>query len=281
VTARPSPIARRRRLGIELRRLRAASGLTIDKVAEALECSESKVSRIETGHVRASPRDVRDMLELYGVDEEQRNKLMDAARQAREKGWWDAYSDVQSSEYLGLEGAADQIRIYEALLVPGLLQTPDYARAVIRALHPNLRDHEVDRWIELREVRQALLKQDNPPSMWAILDETVLRRSVGGRKVMREQLERLLADSELDNVAVQLLPLQAGEHAGMYGSFTILGFRDSAQPDLVYIENATRELYLKNEEELLRYGDAFDRLCAMTLDPDATAARIAQLGHEL
>jgi transcriptional regulator with XRE-family HTH domain len=281
VAGRSSPIARRRRLGAELRRLRLASGLTIDKVAEELEFSAAKLSRIETGHVSVSPRDVRDMLERYGVAEEQRNKLVEAARQAREKGWWHAYSDVQSSPYVGLENAADQLRIYEALLVPGLLQTQDYARAVIRALFPNLRPPQVDRWIELREVRQALLKQDDPPTVWAILDEDVLRRPVGGRKVMQEQLRRLRVDSAMDNVTLQVLPLEVGEHAGMHGSFTILGFRDPAQQDLVYIENATKELYLESDEELDRYLRAFERLQAAALDPEASVAILAKLGEEL
>jgi transcriptional regulator with XRE-family HTH domain len=281
VTARPSPIARRRRLGVELRRLRVASGLTIDKVAEELEFSAAKLSRIETGHVGVSPRDVRDMLALYGVAEEQRDKLMEVARQAREKGWWHAYSDVHSSPYIGLENAADQIRIYEALLVPGLLQTPAYARAVIQALHPNLRTHQVDRWIELREVRQALLKQDDPPSIAVILDEDVLRRPVGGRKVMQEQLRRLLVDSAMDTVTLQVLPLEVGEHAGMYGSFTILGFRDPAQQDLVYLENATKELYLEGDEELQRYTRAFERLSAAAHGVEASAALLAKLSEEL
>jgi transcriptional regulator with XRE-family HTH domain len=281
VAARSSPIARRRRLGVELRRLRVASGLTIEKVAEELEFSAAKLSRIETGHVGVSPRDVRDMLELYGVTDEQRDKLVEVARQAREKGWWHAYSDVHSSPYIGLESAADQIRIYEALLVPGLLQTQDYARAVIRALHPNLDTPQVDRWIELREVRQALLRQDNPPSVWAILDEDVLRRQVGGRKVMQEQLRRLLVDSAMDAVTLQVLPLEAGEHAGMHGSFTILGFRDPAQQDVVYVENATKELYLESEEELDRYTGMFDRLQADALHPDASTAWLERLSKEL
>jgi transcriptional regulator with XRE-family HTH domain len=281
VAVRSSPIARRRRLGVELRRLRVASGLTIDKVAEELEFSAAKLSRIETGHVSVSPRDVRDMLELYGVANDQQAKLMEVARQAREKGWWHAYSDVQRSPYIGLENAADQIRIYEALLVPGLLQTQEYARAVIRALFPNLRPPQVDRWIKVREVRQALLKQDDPPSVWAILDEDVLRRPVGGRKVMQEQLRRLLADSAMDNVTLQVLPLEAGAHAGMHGSFTILGFRDPAQQDLVYVENATKELYLEGDEELDRYMRAFERLSAAALNVEDSATLLGKLSEKL
>jgi transcriptional regulator with XRE-family HTH domain len=281
VAVRPSPIARRRRLGVELRRLRVASGLTIDKVAEELEFSAAKVSRIETGHVGVSPRDVRDMLQLYNVAEDQRDRLVEVARQAREKGWWHAYSDVHSSPYLGLENSADQIRIYEALLVPGLLQTPAYARAVIAALHPNLNTPQIDRWIELRKKRQALLRQDDPPSIAAIVDEDVLRRPVGGRKAMQEQLRRLLADSELPTVTLQVLPLDVGEHVGMYGSFTILGFRDPAQQDLVYLENATKELYLESEEELQRYTRAFERLSAAALSVEDSATLLAKLSKEL
>ena len=250
-------------------------------MAEALECSESKVSRIETGSVSALPRDVRDLLDLYGVAGEQRDKLMEAARQAREKGWLHAYSDVKPSAYIGLEAAADRIRIYSASLVPGLLQTPAYARAVIRALGPKLHSDQVDRWVELRKARQALLRQADPPRIEVILDENVLRRPVGGREVTQEQMERLLEDGALGAVTLQVLPLQAGEHAGMYGSFTILGFRDPGQPNMVYLENATTELYLDSERELRRYTRAFENLSAAALDPDASAALVAKLRKEV
>jgi transcriptional regulator with XRE-family HTH domain len=276
-------MVRRRMLAANLRRLRIATGMTIHQVAAAIEVSTSKLSRIETGTVGASPRDVRDLLELYGIGGEQRDELLRAAREAREKGWWHAYSDVlpSNSLYVGMEAAAARIRTYEALLVPGLLQTAAYARAAIRVLHPTLRPFEVDRWVELRQVRQALLARDNPPVVSAIVDEAVLRRPVGGRSVMREQLRRLVDDGARDAVTLRVLPFEAGEHAAMYGPFTILGFQDPDQPDVVYLENLARELCLERAEELLRYSEAFNRLQALALDPDTSTAFLVRRCEQL
>jgi transcriptional regulator with XRE-family HTH domain len=276
-------MVRRRMLAANLRRLRIATGMTIHQVAAAIEVSTSKLSRIETGTVGASPRDVRDLLELYGIGGEQRDQLLRAAREAREKGWWHAYSDVlpSNSLYVGMEAAAARIRTYEALLVPGLLQTAAYARAAIRVLHPTLRPFEVDRWVELRQVRQALLARDNPPVVSAIVDEAVLRRPVGGRSVMREQLRRLVDDGARDAVTLRVLPFEAGEHAAMYGPFTILGFQDPDQPDVVYLENLARELCLERAEELLRYSEAFNRLQALALDPDTSTAFLVRRCEQL
>lgn len=280
---RGSPTIRRRLLGMKLRELRISAGLHLDQVAKMLECSESKVSRIETGDVRVTPRDVGDLLEFYGVTEAQQEELMQAARKARETGWWQAYNDVlpsSASAYIGLEAAADEIRTYEALLVPGLLQTTAYAEAVIRVLHPNLLPHEVNRLVELREGRQAMLRQDDPPAIWAILDEAVVRRPVGGPKVMRQQLQRLVDDSALETLTIQVLPFQAGEHAGMYGSFTILGFRDSTQLDAVYLENPAKELAMEKDEDLLPFTRAFEHLRASAIDPETSAALLVELGDQ-
>jgi transcriptional regulator with XRE-family HTH domain len=278
---RGSAASRRRPLGFELRRLREAAGLTLEQVAGVLECSDSKISRIETGQVAATTRDVRDMLEIYEVTQEQQDHLLQAARRARAKDQWHAWSDVSPpSKYPGLEAASDRIHVYAPQLLPGLLQTRAYASALIRVLHPNLSSRQVDRWLELREVRQAVLRQDDPPELWAIIDEGVLRRPTGGGAVMHEQRQRLLADSARDTVTVQVLPAEVGEHAGMYGGFTILGFNDD-EPDLVYVENATRELYLKSDNHLLRYADAFDRLRDAALEPDASYAWLVQIDKEL
>jgi transcriptional regulator with XRE-family HTH domain len=278
-----NPMVRRRMLAANLRRLRIAAGMTIDQVAVAIEVSRSKISRIETGTVGASPRDVRDLLELYGIGAEQRDQLLRAAREAREKGWWHAYSDVlpSNSLYVAMEAAAVRIRTYEALLVPGLLQTPAYARAAIHALHPALRPSEVDRWVELRQVRQARLARDDPPVFSTIVDEAVLGRPIGGRSVMREQLRRLVDDGTRSAVTLQVLPFEAGEHAAMYGPFTILGFQNPDQPDVVYLENLARELCLERAEELLRYSEAFDHLQALALDPDASIAFLIRRCAEL
>jgi Domain of unknown function (DUF5753) len=235
------------------------------------------------GTVGASPRDVRDLLELYGIGGKQRDDLLRSAREAREKGWWHAYSDVlpSTSLFVGMEAAAVRIRTYETSLVPGLLQTDAYARAAIHALHPALHPFEVDHWVELRQARQARLARDDPPVFSAIVDEAVLRRAVGGRSIMREQLRRLVDDGTRSAVTLRVLPFGAGAHAAMYGPFTILGFQDPDQPDVVYLENLARELCLERAEELLRYSEAFDRLRALALDPDASTAFLVRLREEL
>lgn len=279
MAARSSPTVRRRRLGTELRRLRLEAGLTIDQVADRLECSESKVSRVETGHVTALPRDVRDMLELYGVSDEQRDELLQVARDARKKGWWHAYSDVPRSAYVGFESAAERISSYETTLVPGLLQTTAYARAVIRALCPDVHPEEIEHRVELRRFRQALLMRDEPPMIHWVLDEAVLRRPVGGPKVMQEQLRSLVTAAELPTVTLQVLQFDAGEHIGMYGPFIIMTFRDAADSEMVYLEHATRESYLEAEQEVRHYRMAFDQLCAMALEPNQSVEFLIELSR--
>jgi len=281
VTARQGPTVRRRRLGAELRRLRDEAGLTIERVAKSLECSESKVSRIETGQVGASPRDVRDMLALYEVSREQRESLIQLAREARNKGWWHAYGDVPVvPAYVGLEDTATAFRMYAALLVPGLLQTPAYASAVIRTLNQDLDAEQIDRWVELRMNRQRLLTREDPPRLWAILDEAVLRRPVGGPGVMREQLQRLAEAAARPNVTLQVLPFTSGEHAGMDGGFTIFGFSQSAASDVVHLDNTTGDLYLETPGEIEQYNRVFAQLRSAALEPDASAALVAALAGQ-
>lgn len=278
-----NPMIQRRRLGTELRRRREAARLTIGDVAEALGCSPSTVSRIETAHVCASPDVVRKLAELYGCEPEQRDRLVQHAWAARARGWWYDYNDVDPSRsrYVRLESEAKQIYTYEALLVPGLLQTPEYARAVITALRPDLRPDQVSRWVEFREIRQALLRRDDPPAVWAVVDEAALHRPAGGRQVMRQQLRRLIDDSALDAVTLQVLPFRAGEHAAMHGSFTILGFRDPDQPDVVYLENAATDHCLQQGRKLRRFARAFQRLRRSALDPIASTLRLTELLQEL
>jgi transcriptional regulator with XRE-family HTH domain len=281
VTARRSPTLQRRRLGIELRRLREDAGLTIEQVATNLECSDSKVSRIETGQVSATPRDVRDMLDLYQIDHQQRDALVQVARQARQRGWWEAYGDTLAMPLAGLETEADQIYEYETMAVPGLLQTMEYARAVLRIARPELLPQQLERWVTFRMARQTLLTRDHPPSFWAVLEECVLRRPVGGRPVMRDQLHHLSNTVNSERLTLQILPLSVGAHVGMNGPFTVYHFNNREDPDVVYLEHARGDLYLERAEQVEPYGSAFDQLRALALSPEESAALIATTARKM
>jgi transcriptional regulator with XRE-family HTH domain len=279
-----SPTVRRRRLALELRRLREAARLTCEEVAEHLECSASKISRVETGRVSVSPRDVRDMLELYGVPAEQRESLVQLARDSRQKGWWHAYSDTmqpQMATYIGLESAASEIRIYEVSLIPGLLQTEDYARAVIRAGMVNSPAEDIERRVSLLMARQPAVIRDDPPKVWAVLDEAALRRRVGGSGLMRLQLEHLLAQAALPNVAVQVIPFAGGAHPAMGRPFIILVFPERVDTDVVYLEDLTSALYLEDVAEVDRYNVFFNHLRATALSFDDSAALITSVLKEM
>jgi transcriptional regulator with XRE-family HTH domain len=278
---RGSPTLRRRQLGMELRRLREAAHVTIDQVAERLECSGSKISRIETGQTGVTPRDVRDMLDIYGVDPEYADQLLKIAREARQKGWWQLYGDVLTSAYVGLEAAADHIRSYEALVVPGLLQTEEYAQAMIHAARPDIGATDVEKRVRVRIGRQSLLTQDDPIDLWVVLDEAVLRRPVGGRAVMRRQLEHLTLAASWPNVTLQVLPFSAGAHAGMDGAFTMLLYDESAGQNFVFASNAAGGLFLEKDDELQRYGFIFDYLRANALRPDESVSLFVKLTKEL
>jgi transcriptional regulator with XRE-family HTH domain len=268
-------------LGLELRRLREAAGVTIETVAERLECSSSKISRIERGHSGASPRDVRDMLAVYGVRGPTAEELIQVAREARLKGWWHLYGTVLTTAYVGLEASAASIRSYEAQVVPGLLQIPEYARTMISRARPDVSMAEIDRRIHVREARQSLLTQESPLHLWVVLDEAVFHRLVGGRAVMHKQVVRLIDAADLPNVTLQVLPFSFGAHAGMDGSFSILSYDEPADPDVVFAENAAGGLFLEKDEELRRYHQIFDHLQVSALPPNETVAFLASLEREL
>jgi transcriptional regulator with XRE-family HTH domain len=284
VTAwRSSTVQRRRqRLGSELRRLREDAKLTADDVAQALECSHSKISRIESGLVSATPRDVRDMLDLYKVDDELREALTQLARGTRQTGWWHAYRDVPLvPRYVDFEVAAAFIHIYQAVVVPGLLQTEQYARAVIRAARPDLSPKQVMRRLELRMERQKVLTQEERPKVWVVLDEAVLHRRVGGPEGLQQQLHHLLEVVARCDVTLQVLPFKEGEHAGTDGEFTVFGFPEAATSHIVYLEHPTRDFYLRKESETRRYVWLFDLLRDAALPPDESLAFVANLAKEL
>ncbi|WDZ86075.1 helix-turn-helix domain-containing protein [Micromonospora cathayae] len=280
MSERRSPTIRRRRLGAELRRLRDEAGITIDAVAERLECSASKISRIETGHTTASPRDVRDMLLIYGVSEVESEELVQIAREARQRGWWHPFNSVLSGAYVGMEAAARRVRAYEQQVVPGLLQSADYASAMIRLARPDMPSDEVTQRVRVRSNRQSLLTQDDPIDLWVVLDEAVVSRPVGGEEVMSAQLARLVEMAKLPNVTIQLLPFRVGAHAGMDGSFTILDFSEPGDPDVVYAENATGGLFLEKSDELQRFNYIFDQIRILAMRPEESIAHIAELAEE-
>jgi len=280
VTERRSPTVRRRRLGYELRRLREKAGLTIEDVAGRMDCSASKISRIETGHSGVTPRDVRTLLDIYEVVGPEGDELVQIARDARQKGWWHPYSNVLTSAFVGLEAEASAIRAYEQQVVPGLLQTAEYARAMLRAARPDIDDDEVDRRVHVRMRRQSLLGKEHPADLWAVLDEAVLSRPVGGDAVMRGQLAALVEAADRPNVTLQVLPFEVGAHAGMDGTFTILSFPNPADPPVVFAENATGGLFIEKSEELRKYEAIFEHIRATALPPEESVSFISELARE-
>jgi transcriptional regulator with XRE-family HTH domain len=285
MTGEHSPTVRRRRLASELRALREAAKLTCEEVAEHLECSASKISRVETGRVSVSPRDVRDMLALYGVDPQQLDSLVQLARESRQKGWWHAYSDTiqpRFATYIGLEDAAAEIRTYEVNLIPGLLQTEDYARTVINAGNLTGTQEDVERRVALRMARQPMLRSgSNPPQFWAVLDEGALHRTVGGSGLMHLQLDHLVELADMPNVAIQVIPFTAGAHPGIGKPFVILSFPERADPDVVYLEDFTSTLYLEDVDEIDRYNVLFNHLRATALSFEESAALITSVAKGL
>jgi transcriptional regulator with XRE-family HTH domain len=279
------PTVRRRRLGLELRRLRESTGLKLEEVAAQLGVAPSTLSRIETGKAPTKSAYLNQMLEMYGVsDHEQRQVLVDMAREGHRKGWWAAYDDVLPSGfdiYVGLEAETAAIRGYEISVVHGLLQIPDYARAVLREMFPRYGTEQIERLVDLRIERQRRLDEDPPLELWAILDEAVIRRPVGGTAVMRAQLEHLLAMAERPGLTLQILPFSCGAHAGHGGPFTILEFPNRSDAEVSYVESVAGYIYLEKDREVRLRSEAFDRLRAAALAPGASAAMIAQAVHEL
>jgi hypothetical protein len=268
------PTVLRMLLGAHLRRLRDAAGVSREDAGWEIRSSESKISRMELGRVSFKERDVADLLTLYGVDDDdERTRLLTLARDANNPGWWHRFGDVLPSwfqSYLGLEAAAALIRTYEVQFVPGLLQTRDYAAAVVVLGHGKAGAEEIDRRVRVRMARQDLLTRANPPQLWAVVDEAVLRRPIGGREVMRGQLDALLQATKLPNVHLQVVPFRVGGHAAAGGAFSILRFPDSDLPDVVYVEQLTSALYLDKRDDVDHYAAAMERLCVEAEPPDRT-----------
>jgi len=279
------PTVHRMMLGSLLHRLRTDAEVTADQAAEAIRGSRSKISRMENGRVGFKVRDVEDLLQLYQVaDPQLREKVMALVRQANAPGWWSRYADVTAdwfAEYLGLETAASLIRSFEMQFVHGLFQTREYARAVTLLGHSAATPEEIDRRVALRARRQALLTGPDAPKVWSILDEGALRRPVGGRAVMRRQLDRVIELADLLNVTIQVVPFDAGGHAGAGGSFTMLRFLAEEVPDIVYIEQLTSALYLDKREDVDHYLEVMDSLGAEALTPAELLSLIVKIRDEL
>jgi transcriptional regulator with XRE-family HTH domain len=267
------PTVRRMLVGAQLRRLRTEAGLSREEAAEAIRASEWKIHRLENGQVGFKDRDIGDLLRLYGVtDPDDIAGFLQFAREANAPGWWQQYGDLVPQwfkAYVDLESAATLIRTYEGQLVPGLLQTEDYMRAVIGA-HLDEPPEEAERRVALRMARQTLLTRPDRPRLWAVIDEAALRRPVGSPEAMRGQLERLIAATKLVNVVLQILPFRAGAHPGMVGAFSILRFADGELPDVVYVEHLTSAQYLDRRDDVNRYLHVMDRISMRAAPPDKT-----------
>jgi transcriptional regulator with XRE-family HTH domain len=280
MAARPSPTARRRRLAAALRQLREEHNLSCADAGKAVGWSESKISRIETGRVGIQQPDLERLLDLYQVTGDPRAALLTLRRQATHRGWWHSYSDALPSwfeEYVGLEDGAKSLFTYQNQLVHGLMQTEDYAAAVLRAGQPSASADEMERQLAARATRQALLTAGNPLQVWAVLDEAVLHRQVGGAATMRTQLNRLREIAALPNVTLQVLPFDAGAHASMGTSFELLQFPEAGDTAIVYIEDQTTSQYLETTADIERYTLVFDHLRASALAPERSAEFIRQV----
>jgi hypothetical protein len=262
---RAGPTVLRMVVGAQLRRLREAKGISAVDAAYAIRATHSKISRMELGRVSFRPRDIADLLTMYGVhDEQERSVFLALAAEANVPGWWHDSADLLPSwfeAYLGLEEAASVIRNYEVQFVPGQLQTADYARAVIRLGYPDAAEEEIDRRTALRVSRQQVLTRPDGPRFWAVLDEAVLRRPLGGPQVMRDQVDHLIEAAARPNVTVQIVPFRAGGHPAAGGPFSLLRFPEPDLPDVVYLEQLTSALYLDRRADVDSYHMVMERLC--------------------
>ena len=278
------PTVPRMILGTQLHRYREAAGISPDQAGYEIRASRSKISRMENGQVRFKERDVTDLLTLYGVtDATTVAGLVALVRQANSPGWWSRYGDVMADwfeSYLGLEAAASVIRTFELQFVHGLFQTEDYARAVTMLGHTAAPAAEIDRRVSLRLQRQDLLNGSRPPQVWSVMDEAVLRRPVGGRAVMRAQLDHLAEVASLPQVTIQVVPFAHGGHAAAGGSFTILRFAEPELPDIVYIEQLTSALYLDDREDVYHYMEVMNELSTQALTPAHTARLVTETTRE-
>jgi hypothetical protein len=278
------PTVRRMLVGSQLRRLRTEAGISREQAGEAIRASEWKIHRLENGQVGFKDRDVIDLLALYGVtDPAETAAIATMAREANAPGWWQQYGDLLPQwfrAYVDLESAAALIRTYEGQLVPGLLQTTGYMRAVLRGAQLNQSPEEAERRVALRLTRQQLLERADAPLLWAVVDEAALRRPIGGREVMRAQLERLIDATKLPNVTLQILSYGAGAHPALVGAFSILRFADGELPDVVYLEHLTNAVYLDRREDVDQYLHVMETISVRAEPPDKTVELLNNIQKE-
>jgi transcriptional regulator with XRE-family HTH domain len=274
-----NPTVRRRRLGLELRRLRELKGMTAEEVAERLLVSQSKISRLENGRRSISQRDVRDLCSVYEVEDHRIvDSLMQMAKDSRQQGWWHAFGDIPYSVYIGLETDAASLRVYEPQVVPGLLQTRTYAEALITGALPESGSTDIEKRVGVRMRRQERVREtEQPLRLWAVIDEAALHRVVGGPAQMREQLDHLIDLSRLPHVTVQVLPFDMGAHPGINGQYAILEFPDATDSSVVYIEGVTSDLYLEKANDVHKYSVMYEHLRAQALNADQSRAFIENI----
>jgi len=273
-----SPTVRRRELGALLRALRTQRGLTVEQAADQLLCSPSKVSRMETGHGAATPRDIRDLCNLYDVtDQAERDRLLKLAAEGKQQGWWQGYDLDYFATYVGLEAEATGIKYYQSAIVPGLVQTPAYARAMHEAGIPKIAPERIDQLVEVRLTRQRLLVHKPPVCLEVILDEAVLHRLVGGTVVMQGQLDRLIELADEPNVTIRVIPYSAGAHPAMDSNFNILEFTGSVA-SVVYVEGLVGWIYVERPPDVERYQQVFEHLRTVALSPRDSIGLIAKVG---
>ncbi|MFI6339117.1 helix-turn-helix domain-containing protein [Streptomyces sp. NPDC050535] len=277
-----NPTVRRRRLGQELRRLRELKGMTAEEVAERLLVSQSKISRLENGRRSISQRDVRDLCGVYEVEDVRIvDSLMQMAKDSRQQGWWHSFGDIPYSVYIGLETDAASLRVYDPQVVPGLLQTRPYAEALIAGALPETATGEIEKRVQVRLRRQErICAPENPLRLWTVLDESALRRVVGNRSLMRDQLEHLVEQSQLPHVTVQVIPFEMGAHPGLNGQYAILEFPDAADSSVVYIEGVTSDLYLEKANDVQKYSVMYEHLRAQALNVEQSRQFIADIAKE-
>lgn len=272
-----SPTIRQRELGIRLRELRNAKGLTVEEVAGRLLCSATKISRAETGARRQTLRDVRDLCGIYEVDEDTAAELMELARQAREPGWWTQYDDLKITPFIGMEQEATSITCFGMYFVPALLQTEDYAREMIKGIAPKIEPDVLAQRVEARMMRQRLLEQPRPVRYRAILDEAVLHRQVGGPAVMKAQLEKIIGLIQEERATVQVIPYEVGAYAAVDSNFDYLEFSGSSLPGLVFVESLVSHLYQQRPAEIDRYTETLEYLRDTALSPRNSVRRIEEI----